>query len=185
MWLKSNTAVANTAGVTLGKMQRPDSEKGEGDEPKNQEAVEVKAPDARELHTQLSQYKPRWIFVLHIWEYQRSPAHFHDALTQDPQLAPFIVGLAGGGGAKLIVRPRQRQWVIWHIREYGLVFRSGPCIPPQRLEELKPRHVVFSEEFRTDVSAAVANRRGTGRDGGKGRDNVRPKRTTWLTVAVP
>ena len=127
-----------------------------------------------------------------IVEYQRTPSSFRDALRQSRVLAECRQKLVDAGqpcllgrGANLFVRPEHSALVIQHLQVSGALF-LGSTKPPKRLfeDDLKPRHVIFSSEFQYAVEAAIAARRGSGKDGGIGKENVRPRSIAKFTLAV-
>ena len=126
------------------------------------------------------------VFVI---EYARSPWNFRDALLQDPVLAAcreelMVAGepVSLGFEAKLYVRNEHAPLVVEHLRVYGAEFGDGRHLC---LHELKPRHVVCAEEFKGFVDVALEHRAGTGQNGGRGKDNVRARRTMRFEVRAP
>ena len=123
------------------------------------------------------------VFVI---EYARSPWNFTDALLQHPVLAAcreelMVAGepVSLGFEAKLYVRTEHAPLVVEHLRIYGAEFGDGRHLC---LHELKPRHVVCAEEFKGFVDAALERRAGAGQNGGRGKDNVRARRTMRFEV---
>jgi threonine dehydrogenase-like Zn-dependent dehydrogenase len=51
-------------------------------------------------------------------------------------------------------------------------------------DELKPQHLIVSEEWEADTMVALAEFPGSVKDGGKGRDNVRVKRRVVIDVPL-
>ena len=123
------------------------------------------------------------VFVV---EYARSPWTFERALSEHPELAACREALLVAGEpmslawqAKLYVRPEHAPLVVDHLRVHGTDFGDGKHY---YLHQLKPMHVVCAAEFKELVDAALERRADTGKNGGRGRDKIRPKRTMSFEV---
>lgn len=132
--------------------------------------------------------QPSDVIVIHVVEYKRSPARFLASVLLSPELAQCRQAMEntdpdffGEGGPKLFVLPEHVGPVIDHLISSGVVFGDGSRI---FLADMRPRHVIYSEEFDGAIQNAIARRRGSGRDGGTGREKVKPKRTTSFDLLV-
>jgi hypothetical protein len=122
-------------------------------------------------------------------EYGRSPDNFLQCLLQGLGLRECRQALEDAGetfligdGAKLFVRPEHARLVIAYFHDNGVVLDNGTRL---FYAGLKPRHVLYSEEFEHAVEDAIDNRRAIGKEGGKNKDKIKVKRKGSFDVDVP
>ena len=105
-------------------------------------------------------------------ELKRSPKSFQQSLLNDPvvqecwsqlRLSGFNPQLHGG--AQVIARPHQYEAIINDIVSYGVRFQLTHVT---MIPELKPRHIIVTEEYLHVVMAALKSIRSS--------ENVRPRR---------
>jgi hypothetical protein len=122
-----------------------------------------------------------------VLEFSRSPQWFLNCLVGGDDLdkhrvAMLAVGrpcIVGGDGAKLFVSPDDVNDVLFHLSSAGITFDNGlQC----SWDDLRSRHVIVSEALETDVMDALKASKGSGSDGGKGKDNVRVKHRVVIDV---
>ena len=82
-------------------------------------------------------------------------------------------------GVKLLVRPKVVNDALFHLSRVPVEFHNDSIVS---WDDLKARHLIVSEEWEADIMAALAEFPGSGKDGGKGRDNVRVKRRVVIDV---
>jgi hypothetical protein len=70
---------------------------------------------------------------------------------------------------------------LFRLSRFPVEFHNGSTLS---WDELKPRHLIVSEEWEADIMAALAEFPGSGTDGGRGRDNVRVKRRVVIDVSI-
>jgi hypothetical protein len=84
----------------------------------------------------------------------------------------------GAEGAKMLVSPEVVNDALLHLSSAGVTFEDMHY----SWEELRPRHMIFSESLEIEVMAAIAACMGSGQDAGKGKDKVRVKRCVVIEV---
>ena len=120
-------------------------------------------------------------------EFSRSPQWFLDCFVCGEALdmhrsAMLAVGRPctfGGEGARLIVSPEVVSDVLLHLSSVGVTFESDLHLA---WDELRARHVIVSESLEAEVMEVIKASKGSGRDGGKGKDHVRVKRRVVIDV---
>jgi hypothetical protein len=83
--------------------------------------------------------------------------------------------------AKLLVRPEVVNDALFHLSRFPVEFHSDSTLS---WDELKPRHLIVSEEWEADIMAALAEFPGSGKDGGRCKDNMRVKRRVVVDVYI-
>jgi hypothetical protein len=69
--------------------------------------------------------------------------------------------------------------VLYHLSRSAVTFDDGLTVP---WDMLRARHVIVSEAWEADLMSALAARKGSGADGGKGKDHVKVKRRVVIDV---
>ena len=88
-----------------------------------------------------------------------------------------------GNGAKIIAHPEEVVALFAYLQALGVFWRDGsPLMEPGRWEQLQPRHIIFSENFREAVLASILDRPGTGANNGRGKQNIRVRRKKWVGI---
>jgi hypothetical protein len=121
-----------------------------------------------------------------VLEFRRTPQWFLDCILSGDALdrhrsAMLAVGrpCLFGDSAKIIAIPEDVHDVLFHISSAGVTFDQRDTL---LWDDLRPRHVIVSESLEADVMAALAACRGSGLDGGKGKDQVVVLRRVLLHV---
>ena len=121
------------------------------------------------------------LVVVHFYEYQRSPAALPEALRLSPIVNAHLHEI--GDGATLIAYPEQVVAVANYLQAHGVLWRDGSRLMERgRWDQLRRRHIMFSEDFREAVLASILDRPGTGADNGRGRQNIRVRRNKWVGI---
>ena len=102
-------------------------------------------PDAKNITT----------IVVHVLEYKRSPEAFLNALRNNTAIRANESLI--GDRAKLIASQQDRTAISNYLKTNGLVWPDGESLMnPGQLRQLKPRHVICTEEFRELVYKAIS-----------------------------
>ena len=121
------------------------------------------------------------LVVVHFYEYQRSPAALPEALRLSPIVNAHLHEI--GDGATLIAYPEQVVAVANYLQAHGVLWRDGSRLMERgRWDQLRRRHIMFSEDFREAVLASILDRPGTGANNGRGKQNIRVRRKKWVGI---
>jgi hypothetical protein len=120
-------------------------------------------------------------------EFRRSPQWFLDCIVEGDALAlhrsaMLAIGrpcFFGPENAKLLITPDEVNDVLLYLSSAGITLDEGLHLS---WDELRPRHLIVSEALEDEVMAAIAACKGSGLDGGKGKDHVRVKRRVVIDV---
>ena len=113
--------------------------------------------------------------VFHFLEYKRSPEAFLVALRGNPIL--FANCALIGDRAKLIASLQDRTAIHKYLKTPSVVWPDGTSLMnPGQLEQLKPRHVICTEDFRQCVCQTVSEAKGACSEG------MKLKRRKWIAI---
>ena len=116
------------------------------------------------MHDRNHGVKSMTALVFHCLEYKRSPEAFLTSLLGEPCLLDSLIFI--GGDAKLIAPPGEAQAIVLYLEANGMVWSDGTCLmEPGHLEQLKPRHIVCTEDFRQCVCETISGTEGACRLG--------------------
>ena len=102
--------------------------------------------------------------VFHVLEYKRSPEAFLNALRKDIEILANESLI--GDRAKLIASPQDRKAIHKHLTTNGVVWPDGKSLmSPGQLMQLRPRHVICTEDFREIVCKTISEIKGACKQG--------------------
>ena len=111
-------------------------------------------PDAKNITT----------IVVHVLEYKRSPEAFLNALRNNTAIRANESLI--GDRAKLIASPQDRKAIHKHLTTNGVVWPDGKSLMnPGQLMQLRPRHVICTEDFREIVCKTISEIKGACKQG--------------------
>ena len=117
------------------------------------ESIHDHNPDAKDITT----------IGFHVLEYKRSPAAFRQAEI--------------GDDAKLIGSLQDQTTIQKYLKTHGIVWPDGTSLMnPGQLEQLKPRLVICTEDFRQCVCQTISEAKGACRQG------MVLKRRKWIAI---
>ena len=126
------------------------------------ESIHDHNPDAKDITT----------IVFHVLEYKRSPRAFLDALGDFEDWTSTI-----GDDAKLIGSLQDQTTIQKYLKTHGIVWPDGTSLMnPGQLEQLKPRHVICTEDFCRCVCQTISEAKGACAEG------MKLKRRKWIAI---
>ena len=129
------------------------------------ESIHDHNPDAKDITT----------IVYHVLEYKRSPAAFRQALDENLEIKANKAEI--GDDAKLIGSLQDRTTIEKYLKTHGIVWPDGTSLMnPGQLEQLKPRHVICTEDFRQCVCQTISEAKGACAEG------MKLKRRKWIAI---
>ena len=130
------------------------------------ESIHDHNPDAKDITT----------IVYHVLEYKRSPEAFLKALRANLELLANEALI--GDRAKLIASLQDRTAIHKYLKTNGVVWPDGKSLMnPGQLEQLKPRHVICTEDFREIVCKTISVIKAARKQG------IVLKRRKWIAIS--
>ena len=87
-------------------------------------------------------------------------------------------------GAKLIASPREVKSVLVYLCANGILWSDGnQLMEPNQFENLRSWHIICTEDFRTSVFKAIADRPGT-RLIGRRKYNIKIRRRKKIDIPM-
>ena len=127
------------------------------------------------MHDRNHGVKSMTALVFHCLEYKRSPEAFLNALRNNTAIRANESLI--GDRAKLIASQQDRTAISNYLKTNGLVWPDGESLMnPGQLRQLKPRHVICTEDFRQCVCQTVSEAKGACHEG------VKLKRRKWIAI---
>ena len=112
--------------------------------------------------------------VVHFLEYRRSPEPFFKSFL-DKQFDGNLTII--GDRAKLLAAPREAPVVLWHLLVSRILWRDGSCLmEPGRLDQLRPWHIVCTEDFRRRICDTIACR--------PRKYRITLRRSKWIAIPL-
>ena len=129
-------------------------------------------------HVRIAKHNPGGIntttIVVHFLEYRRSPEAFFKTFLDEHFDGNLTII---GDKAKLLAAPREAPVVLWHLLVSRILWRDGSWLmEPGRLDQLKPWHVICTEDFRQRICDTVAR---TPR-----RLKISVRRSKWIAIPL-
>ena len=122
-------------------------------------------PDAKNITT----------IVVHVLEYKRSPEAFLNALRNNTAIRANESLI--GDRAKLIASQQDRTAISNYLKTNGVVWPDGKSLmSPGQLMQLRPRHVICTEDFCRCVCQTISEAKGACAEG------MKLKRRKWIAI---
>ena len=142
--------------MSIGAPWKVSTSEGVAEGTRKMESIHDHNPDAKDITT----------IVFHVLEYKRSPRAFLDALTDNSILHANWTSI--GDRAKLIGSLQDRTTIQKYLKTHGIVWPDGTSLMnPGQLEQLKPRHVICTEDFCRCVCQTISEAKGACAEGMK------------------
>ena len=151
--------------MSIGAPWKVSTSEGGAEGTRKMESIHDHNPDAKDITT----------IVYHVLEYKRSPAAFRQALDENPEIKANKAEI--GDDAKLIGSLQDRTTIQKYLKTHGIVWPDGTSLMnPGQLEQLKPRHVICTEDFCRCVCQTISEAKGACAEG------MKLKRRKWIAI---
>ena len=151
--------------MSIGAPWKVSTSEGGAEGTRKMESIHDHNPDAKDITT----------IVYHVLEYKRSPAAFRQALDENPEIKANKAEI--GDDAKLIGSLQDRTTIQKYLKTHGIVWPDGTSLMnPGQFEQLKPRHVICTEDFCRFVCKTISEAKGACAEG------MKLKRRKWIAI---